>query len=182
MGNGRGHSHDHDTTDPWETVDANTYSPDQVYTRSVDGRGHSVNTQTKMSPEIAGEIAALVASGVVPEYRTAQDFHRDAAIHRLKYWADREGAGGLERRLTIEMIRSKTEQALTEMTELQEMVDAKTRAIDAATKLEDWDHLARIIDAAEDEAEVIREPYRGKLMKVVEKAKSALKAGTKKGA
>ena len=71
------------TTMPsWQTSD-DGYDARHYYTQSSDSKGHHAKIQVKLPTNIAGEIARLVQSGVIPEYDTAQALVRDAVIHRL---------------------------------------------------------------------------------------------------
>jgi hypothetical protein len=66
----------------WQTSD-DGYDAKHYYTQSSDAKGHHAKMQIKVPTNIAGEIARLVQSGIIPEYDTAQAMVRDAIIHRL---------------------------------------------------------------------------------------------------
>lgn len=63
------------------------YSVSSFYTRSRDSTRNHASYRVNIPEQVSGEIAALVASGKVPEYRTSGDVIRDALVHRLK-WLD----------------------------------------------------------------------------------------------
>lgn len=61
------------------------YSPQRFYTRS---HGQQGSTSARFpvisfSTETLGDVGALIAKGVFPEYRTQADFFRDAVVHLL---------------------------------------------------------------------------------------------------
>jgi hypothetical protein len=62
---------------------SNGYSRDQFYVTATDNRGHSLKVRLSVPPPVKGQIAALIASKAIPMYRTEEDFHRDALVHRL---------------------------------------------------------------------------------------------------
>lgn len=162
--------------DPWATQDTKSYSLDEVYSRSTDGRGHSANLgQVKVSPEMAGEIGALVASGVIPEYRTAQDFVRDAVVHRLAYWAEKQKNGDLQRRVTIEAMMARRDRQKAEIDNMTGLLEKTENTLWAARTAEDWAMLEAIVAEAEGDIELVHEPYKGKLMAIVKKYQDELK-------
>jgi len=73
----------------WDTDLPSTYSPDNLYTQSVDGKGHGDLLHVRMKSWITSKISQLVVSRKFG-YKTPQDFVRDAIVHRLQYWAERE--------------------------------------------------------------------------------------------
>jgi len=64
----------------------NEYDVDKVWTSSQDQHGHSVQNRVNYPKSWAGQVAELVHSREWPEYRSPQDFVRDAIYHRL-HWA-----------------------------------------------------------------------------------------------
>lgn len=63
------------------------YDYNAFYVRSTNSKGFDkpVRTDffTSFPPELTGELNALIARQVFPEYRTSQDFIRDAVVHHL---------------------------------------------------------------------------------------------------
>lgn len=65
------------------------YDPNEVYIGgSKDSDGHSTNIRAKIPDTWMGAVGEIVASPDWPEYRTVQDFYRDAIYHRMR-WAAR---------------------------------------------------------------------------------------------
>ncbi len=67
----------------WETTTPVGYNPDMFYTQASDKKGHTAKITVQFPVNVAGEIASVTQSGKIPDYKTAQDFVRDAVIHRL---------------------------------------------------------------------------------------------------
>jgi hypothetical protein len=156
---GKGTPKGEGSLDPFTMQDDSEYSPDNVYNRSTDGHGHNVNLQTRVAPDIAGEINALVASQVIPEYRTSADVVRDALVHRLYHIAQRTKNGDLERRITIEMRLARLDAWRAEMANMERLLGEQTEALQKALDLLDLDMMERLLQVATENVEVMRDPY-----------------------
>lgn len=114
------------------------YSVDQFYTGSRDRRGFRGSTyKIQVSPEVSGELAALVASKEFPEYRTSHDVIRDALVHRLHWLSEH----------TAEPRTSVIVQRMTADYILQEAVDIMRYRKNAINSLES---MAREVRTPED--------------------------------
>lgn len=60
------------------------YDIDKVYSHSTDGKGHYERMRTKITPTMEAQLSEMVASKQF-DYRTVEDFVRDACVHRLHY-------------------------------------------------------------------------------------------------
>lgn len=60
-----------------------SYSRENFYVSATDSKGHGLKARVSVPPEVKGRIAAMIASRVFPMYRTEEDVHRDALVHRL---------------------------------------------------------------------------------------------------
>lgn len=70
-------------TDTGDEFASNGYSRDSFYVTATDDKGHSSKVRISVPPSLKGQLSALIASKVLPMYRTEEDFHRDAIVHRL---------------------------------------------------------------------------------------------------
>lgn len=65
---------------PWE------YNINERYVRSTNGHDHSSQVRVSFPPTMIGCVREVME--VVPEYRTVEDFIRDAVVHRLQFFFD----------------------------------------------------------------------------------------------
>lgn len=79
------------------------YSVEKFYTRSRDRSRNHASYRVNIPEELSGEIAAMIASGKIPEYKTAGDFIRDAVVHRLKWVSDNLPSLNLEQAIQWQM-------------------------------------------------------------------------------
>ena len=108
----------------WETTTPVGYNPNGFYTQASDKKGHSAKITVKVPVNVAGEIASAVASGRIGEYKTAQDFLRDAVIHRLHSIQPLLDDPDLERKITMWTINNEALRARQQREEYAEMWQA----------------------------------------------------------
>lgn len=165
--------------DPWSLED-NNYRRDNFYTRSVDSKGHKETFHVPAPPAIFGQVGEMVAQRLIPAYRSPQDFVRDAIVHRLRDIAEMTENGTLNRVISLEIIRCQQEQMMIEMQEFQKVLDISEQVMEQAAKSEDVGMLEQAIAYGKEQAEEIREPYKGRLLKGIEKQTETLKRLQKK--
>jgi hypothetical protein len=69
---------------------APNYQPDAFFTGSRDrNKERAYMPRLSFPALLQEEVRAIVASRVFPAYRTEEDFHRDALVHRL-HWANEQ--------------------------------------------------------------------------------------------
>jgi hypothetical protein len=114
--------------DDWMTdvgLDADTYSPDKVYTRATEkrtGRASTLRyTRDTIPPHVRGGMGALIASQRVP-YKTFSDFVRDSIVHRLHYWSERVADPEFIRIVDNAMHNARIEQIAAEHDEANRLV------------------------------------------------------------
>ncbi len=90
------------------------------YTQASDKKGHTAKITVQFPVNVAGEIASAIQSGKIPEYKTAQDFVRDAVIHRLHHIQNLIDDPDLERKITMWTIHN---EALRARQQREEYVD-----------------------------------------------------------
>jgi hypothetical protein len=62
---------------------SSTYSRSHFYCGSTDRSGHSAWMRVRIPPQVHGEIGALIAKRIFPDYQTFGHFVRDSVAHRL---------------------------------------------------------------------------------------------------
>ena len=102
----------------WATTeDAEVYEPSKFYTKSQDTKGHSTTMRANVPKPFAGEVASLVASRVVPAYRSVGDVVRDALYHRLKAISRMIDDGELEQSVDMAVLISEEKRIEEEVEE-----------------------------------------------------------------
>lgn len=108
----------------WETTAPTGYSKSMFYTQASDKKGHSAKITVKFPVNVAGELASAVQSGKIPDYKTAQDFVRDAVIHRLHDIQGLIDDPDLERKITMWTIHNEALRARQQREEYIDMMAA----------------------------------------------------------
>ncbi|MCL6558027.1 MAG: hypothetical protein K6U74_04345 [Firmicutes bacterium] len=161
---------------PWETEPAG-YSPNEFYTQSKDKQGHSTLYHVRIPDHVAAELSKIVSSGKIPRYSTPHDIIRDAIVHRLKYLAD--NFPELERRLSAAVqISISVENAEYRMREAKDLKDIEERTQSCCEELfeiGDYTSLEAFIKEQEENVSSLREPYRTRILRILNKYKERLK-------
>lgn len=143
-----------------------TYEPDNFYMSATD-RHHNKSSakiaekQTiAMPPFIVAMISELVGDDGTP-YRTAYDFLRDAAVHRVHYLQERREEkprawSSFQRMVELERVQN-------ESSRQREFVDRAREIIQAALQGNDMVLLRDAIQEARDLAPTLRSPYKDEL-------------------
>lgn len=156
--------------DGWGVTD--DYDISSFYTKGSDGRGHSDNMRVRLKPDVAGEIASLVASGFIPDYTTPQDMVRDAIVHRLRWIAENTDNRDLRAKLDDAVRRMVIEETTSRYVNLVETFEeflSRTREVcERALKFGDHHGVAEYLDDVVEYASNSREPYRSTLLTVAE--------------
>lgn len=108
----------------WETTAPTGYGKNMFYTRASDKKGHTAKLTCKFPVNVAGEIASAVQSGKIPDYKTSQDFIRDAVIHRLHDIQGLIDDPDLERKITMWTIHNEALRARQQREEYVDMMSA----------------------------------------------------------
>lgn len=113
----RAHRHDPDPFTPEGTI-----SPDEIYTRSTDQKGHFREIRVLVPPELHAQLHQIAHDPRLPGYRSAADFARDALVQRGAYWADHLEDPELLRVVSAEAIRCRAERIAVEMDTWEEII------------------------------------------------------------
>jgi hypothetical protein len=68
---------------PWCMTASSTIDPTKFYARATAPQDDAIEIETTVPPQVLADIQQLVDDGDFPEYRTPDDFYRDALVHEL---------------------------------------------------------------------------------------------------
>lgn len=161
----------------WETVSEDEwYDPKNFYTHSSDKQGHSAPVKMQVPKNLAGQISRVIGSGAIPEYRSNQDFYRDAIFHRahsVGRWID---DGEIVREVTMLIIKSEEDMIAQEARDARDLIEVTQHNI------EDWlqrgeiararEHIKDRMSKASSVPESFREEYMGMLKRLLLQSKA----------
>ncbi len=153
----------------WGTTDS-SYSREDFYTGAKSPDGSSTTKSIAFPAHVMSQLAALIQSGRLP-YRTVEDFFRDAAHHRLH---DLDEMGVLDhdasRRVALWRRQEELDRRVAEIAATEVLISDTKALVERATDARDWVLLEQVVRDSEATAEGLHEPWRGKLLRVVEGA------------
>ena len=135
------------------------YDPARIYTRSTNKFDHSTPLTVGFPREVLALVGKIVSSGVWGEYRSNQDFVRDAVVHRLQTMAAQLGDETFEYRLMIERVQCILDQRAADMRALDKMAESLEEIGDRAAEDGNWANLREIIRQTEILADQIGGPW-----------------------
>lgn len=133
------------------------YNPDALYIVASDDKGHSESIRLKIPPTYEYIIQAIMREH--EEFRTVQDFIRDAIVHSLHRWVDNPPfpdpavaawLRSIRMQATHEVVQAITKQH-------RESIATAQATMEMHAELEDWNAINEIVvvldETAEDEEE-----------------------------
>lgn len=144
------------------------YSPTKFYTGASDAQGRMSSYRINVPLSIGMELRRLIESREIAAYQTVNDIVRDALTHRLHYLAEQRKMDRLERHNIAYQLTSDQERRRAEMHSLDEFIDQTAQTIQLARAKGDVMVLREVVEEAQEAAKAIREPYRGRLLKLLE--------------
>lgn len=149
------------TRSSWETTDAQGwYDPKKFYTYSEDKKGHSAQLRLRVPTNLAGQIARVVNSGIIPELRTSQDFYRDALFHRAHDVAEWIDDGLLKKEVDVMMLRSEQARIRQSREDAIELIGETRENLTAAYHRGDFDWIRAQLDQLYTDANAVPELFR----------------------
>ncbi len=137
----------------WDVTTPIGYDPNAHYTQASDKKGHSANVQVRIPVNVAGEIATVYQSGKIPEIRNAQDFIRDAIIHRLHQLQPILDDPDLERQIgmwTIANTALRARQAREEYAEMMTAIGEQVQHLQVTNQTDKLrSYLTELVDKTE---------------------------------
>lgn len=139
----------------YQLTSGKAYDPDAVYCDASDGRGHYEQINVKLSPRLEHVIDIIVAEH--PNYRSRQDFIRDAMFHRAYEMATNGPTADplAEQLVEAEANRQRTEMRARLREEQNRDLNAAKEAVEDMLRDRDWyavnEELDRVALLTEDE-------------------------------
>lgn len=156
-----------DKWDPWE-LENGGYKIEGFYPGSTNKHDHSSMVHLKIAPHVHAKAMELVTQCGIPEYRTVQDFYRDAALHRMKWLAEKYKDADLlafvDRQVTVAALDRINQQHAEWVAVIEQVTDTLKRLKDYG----DGDSTAMLIDSMTPNIAIMREPYSTNLANVLD--------------
>jgi hypothetical protein len=153
----------------WQTDSG--YSPHAFYITSTD-EGGRCTIRVNVPSHIAAEMAALIQSGKLPDYRTKEDIVRDALVHRLEFIQQLIGDARLERALVAERRQADIDRRQRGMDRADRYVSSLEAQLRAAHANGDMATVREIIE--EHDPAHLDEPYRRRALTALDLFKHEL--------
>ena len=157
------------------TNDGDGYSIDNVYTGgSTDKHGHSFHLRVPIPVHWHAIIMHYVTSPDWPEYRSPQDFARDAIYHRwnwAKEWEKQMGrpvTPELKQLMAMAAGRSRAEQSKMVDEAFVDFLDSTEEALRLKYNRQDWSTLSDMIEELEIVANDFTEKDRVRLLEAAD--------------
>lgn len=143
------------------------YRPDRFYTKSTDQRGHGEKIQVRVPQGIDSQVHAAVRD--IPEYRSLQDFVRDALVHRLE-WVQKQYQLGeeAERILALERFEADNKAYRDDMERMDQASTELEESLVIAVERKDWSTFTQVLGQGDELMEWLRDPYRTKCAEVLQ--------------
>lgn len=166
----------------WETVsDDDWYNPKTFYTHSSDKQGHSHAIKLLIPKNLAGQVARIVSTGIIPEYRSNQDLFRDAILHRCHQvgkWLDDEE---LLREVTLLILQSEETMIAQQKADAEELIAITRDNLEEAWRRGDTAWMKHHIKDRLEKSYSIPESYRDEYVEMLKKFETLAKQGRAKG-
>lgn len=152
------------------------YSLEKYYTNGTDSKGHYERIRIRVTPSTDAMVAKIVSE--VPEYSSAEDFIRDAILHRLMYFHT-SGIPVNEANLKRELHESEMASQRALMAAQESYVENCNATVSMAIDVGDWLMLADIISEMEDQFQSGHYPQgtQAKLGEAIEEAWRRMASG-----
>lgn len=134
----------------WGTTDGQEwYDPRKFFTATEDRNGHSAQIKTWVPKNLAGQVARVVNSGMIPELRSSSDFFRDAIFHRAKQVARWLDDGELLSEVDLHLMLADELAIQQKQKDVDALVVAMKTNLTQAMNRGDWEWMENYIDDRE---------------------------------
>jgi hypothetical protein len=157
-------------TDVFALVGQRGYSEDRFYTKSTNQQNHSKELRVALPQGLDAQVYGVVRD--VPEYRSLQDFFRDAIVHRLEYLQKRYRISESGRRLLeLERLRADSDRRSADIDTMTEAVSDLGVKLTKAWEAQDYAVLVEELEEGAELLDWLRQPYRGQVERLLDEWK-----------
>lgn len=156
-----------------------SYDPLRFYTRGSDDKGHYEKLWIKVSPELLSMINRFCHADEFPDYKSPQDFIRDAAVHLVNM--RQEQSGDPELRAAIEVTKHRhafqefIERTKSDLEQWESMHETLRETLTKCARAGAWDFIATHLDEAAEMAEGAPEPFYSQTMTIIKEWRERLR-------
>lgn len=165
----------------WQTEEESAwYDERKFYTYSEDKKGHSSYVRLWIPKNLAGQIGRVVNSGQIPEYRSSQDFYRDALFHRAHQvgkWLD---DGALKTELDMAMLMAEEQEIAQRRRDFDLLITDMRENLEEAWNSGHYELLEARVKNRLDKAGSVPEHFQPEYVKLLKEYQGRL-AEVKKG-
>lgn len=158
----------------WEQDDG--YAPDKFYTRSTDAKGHTRQLRMSIPPEVMAQVAELIQSRRVPDYKTIEAFARDAIVHRLHWLGENLDDEKLKAAVQEQAAWAAAHTLEMNLEANVEHVASLRDRIRKAVQHSDWFALHSWIQSEHQMMHTYREPYLTQIQETIKYGQSQIPA------
>lgn len=164
------------TRSSWDTDEESSwYSPRKFYTYSEDKKGHSIQIRLWVPKNVAGQIGRVINSEQIPEYRSAQDFYRDALLHRAFLVAQWLDDGELKAETGLAMMLAEEDAIAQTKKDVDELIESTRANLQMAWDRGDYEWLEKHINERLEKASTVPENFRDEYVKLLRIFKDRLR-------
>lgn len=152
----------------WDTDDEDGwYDEKKFYTASQNQKGFSAYLRVWVPKNLAGQIGRVVESNQIPEYRSAQDFYRDALSHRaykVAQWIDN---GELKAEAGLLMMLAEEERIRQQKRDVEALVEQTQENLQTAWDRGDYDWIEERVGERLEKVSSVPENLRDEYVRVL---------------
>lgn len=144
------------------------YDPDKLYPGLHHGKQNSEVVSGRVDDFVIGMISQIVASGVIPEFKTASDFLRDSLVHNLHRVSERLQDGRLKTDLHQHIMLADVQMLQTQQHNARSIIEGYENIFEQSYRDRDKVLLGESIDKAEMQLEFLRPAFAARLQRLVD--------------
>lgn len=161
----------------WE-VESSTdwwYDETRMYTGSQDDHGHSAQVRVNFPKNLAAQLQRVIADGRIPEYKSLNDFVRDAIVHRVHKvgkWLDN---GDLLQEVHVGLLLAEQQQIKQQKVDAQLYLNALRENLTDAKTRGRTEFLKQMVRKAREAADTLPEDFQDELERELQACETWLK-------